>query len=97
VSNEYLSIFSTQEFLSIRLDCRMCTCQHKVHWSVVAMVVNLISIVMYTTSVATHYWAVKSDGNYFTHTGLFMACNDLNNTCYDTHIQFDEYQYGKYW
>ncbi|XP_052821141.1 uncharacterized protein LOC128246763 isoform X2 [Mya arenaria] len=73
----------------------MCSCQHKIHWSVVAILVNVVSIVLYTVGVATHFWAVKTEGGFTTHTGLFMACPTLNDTCYDTHYHFDAYKYEK--
>ncbi|WAR14645.1 hypothetical protein MAR_004750 [Mya arenaria] len=83
-----------REFFQLVVRCRMCSCQHKIHWSVVAILVNVVSIVLYTVGVATHFWAVKTEGGFTTHTGLFMACPTLNDTCYDTHYHFDAYKYG---
>ncbi|KAL4217742.1 hypothetical protein ACF0H5_022482 [Mactra antiquata] len=74
--------------VTLRISCKMCTCQHKVHWSVVAMIVNVICLVLSTTGVATDNWAVKTENGYSINTGLFRACTALNDTCYDTHTYF---------
>lgn len=73
----------------------MCSCQHKVHWSVVAIIVNAVCLVMSTTSIATDYWAEMSDNGYSVNTGLFRACTQLNDTCYDTHTYFASNKYEK--
>lgn len=73
----------------------MCTCQHKIHWSVVALIVNIVAIVCFTTGLVTHNWAIKSEGIYSVTTGLFLACSELNSTCYDTHVYFNSYTYEK--
>lgn len=73
----------------------MCSCQHKIHWSVVAIIVNVVSLVLSTTGIATDHWAVKTEAGYTIHAGLFRACKKLNDTCYDTHTYFDEHKYEK--
>ncbi|XP_060551152.1 uncharacterized protein LOC132712742 isoform X2 [Ruditapes philippinarum] len=73
----------------------MCSCQHKIHWSVVAIIVNVICLVMSTTGIATDNWAVKTEHGYTIHSGLFQACTKLNDTCYDTHTYFDAHKYEK--
>lgn len=70
----------------------MCKCQHKIHWSVVSLIVCGVALVFYTTSVATPHWAhVTITGNDVIKTGLFQACSTINNTCYDTHVYFDQF------
>lgn len=80
--------------VTIQLPCKMCNCQHKIHWSVVAIIVNVVCLVLSTTGMATDHWAVKTEDGYTIHAGLFRACKKLNDTCYDTHTYFDEHQYG---
>ncbi|KAH3852261.1 hypothetical protein DPMN_094764 [Dreissena polymorpha] len=65
------------------------------HWSVVAILVNLVALALYTTAVASHHWATKTDAGYATHAGLFTACPKINGTCYDTHYHFNEYSHEK--
>lgn len=72
----------------------MCTCQYKLHWSVVSVIVNIVSIVMFLTAVATPNWA-ELGGSSPVNTGLFQACVEINRTCYDTSYYFDSYDNGK--
>ncbi|KAH3689830.1 hypothetical protein DPMN_192119 [Dreissena polymorpha] len=72
----------------------MCTYQHKMHWSVEAILVNLVAFILYTTAVASRHWATKADASFSTHAGLFTACPTINDTCFDIHYHFNGDAYG---
>ncbi|KAH3689815.1 uncharacterized protein LOC127863998 isoform X2 [Dreissena polymorpha] len=65
------------------------------HWSVVATLVNLVALLLYTTAVASHHWATKADAGFSTHAGLLTACPTINDTCLDTHYNFNGDSYEK--
>ncbi|XP_045181138.1 uncharacterized protein LOC123540303 isoform X1 [Mercenaria mercenaria] len=81
--------------ITLQLPCTMCSCQHKIHWSVVAIIVNVVCLVLSTTGISTDHWAVKTESGYSIHSGLFQACKKLNDTCYDTHTYFADHEYEK--
>ena len=68
----------------------MCNCHHKIHWSVISVIVNIVSIVMFLTAIATPHWA-EMGGASPVNTGLFQTCVQINRTCYDTSYYFDTY------
>ena len=60
------------------------------HWSVVSVIVNIVSIVMFLTAIATPHWAEVGGSNPI-NSGMFQACVQVNRTCYDTSVYYDAY------
>ena len=59
-----------------------------------SIIVNIVSIAMFLTAVATPHWA-ELGGDAPVSAGLFQACLEVNKTCLDTNYHFDAYTSGK--
>ena len=58
-----------------------------------SVIVNIVSIAMFLTAVATPHWA-ELGGDAPVSAGLFQACIEVNKTCLDTNNHFDSYKSG---